>query len=200
MIDASRTRGTLVALAFAAALAACASRPAEHFYTVSAESSVPEPSAAAQRIVVSPIVIPALIDRPQLVVRTGGHEIVVLENHRWAESLSLDLTRALVNDLRQLRPESDIVAAGAPPSQASQQILDVVITELLSGPGPSTLVEASWELHDRARDCVNQESFRAAIPTPAGYEAIPAAYAEAISRLAGAIAKTTPEGLACGGK
>jgi len=64
MIAAGRTRWTLVALAFAAVLAACASRPAEHFYTVSAERSVPDPGAAAQRIVVSPIVIPALIDRP----------------------------------------------------------------------------------------------------------------------------------------
>ena len=200
MIDGGRARGTLGALALTAALAACASRPTEHFYTVSAESSVPDPGAAAQRIVVSPIVIPALIDRPQLVVRTGGHEIAVLENHRWAESLSVDLTRALVNDLRQLRPESDIVAADAPPSQASEQILDVVITELLSGPGPSTSLRASWELHDRARDCVNQESFKAAVLTQAGYGAIPAAYAEAMSRLAEAIAKTTPEGLTCAGK
>jgi uncharacterized protein len=199
MIDASRTRGTLVALAFAAALAACASRPAEHFYTVSAETSVPDPGAAAQRIFVSPIVIPALIDRPQLVARTGGHEIAVLENHRWAESLSVDLTRALVNDLRQLRPESDIVAAGTPQSQESEQILDVMITELLSGPGSGTSLRASWELHDRARDCVNQESFTAAILTPAGYEAIPAAYAEAMSRLAKAIAKTIPERPTCAG-
>lgn len=199
MIGAGRTRGTLVALAVAAALAACASRPAEHFYTVSAESSLPEPGAAAQRIVVSPIVIPALIDRPQLVVRTGGHEIAVLENHRWAESLSVDLTRALVNDLRQLHPESDIVVAGTPQSQGSEQILDVVITELLSGPGSSTSLQASWELHDRTRDCVIQESFRATIPTPAGYAAVPAAYAEAMSRQAEAIAQTIRERRTCAG-
>jgi uncharacterized protein len=197
MIAAGRTRGTLVVLAVAAALAACVSRPAEHFYTVSAESSVPDPGAAAQWIVVSPIVIPALIDRPQLVVRTSGHEIAVLENHRWAESLSVDLTRALVNDLRQQRPESGIVAAGAPQSQGSEQILEVVITELISGPGPSTSLQASWELHDRARDCVNQESFRAAIPTPAGYGAVPAAYAEAMSRLAEAVAQTIRERRTC---
>jgi uncharacterized protein len=199
MIAVGRTRGTLAALALGAAVAACASRPTEHFYAVAAQSSVPDPGAAAQRIVVSPIVIPALIDRPQLVVRTSGHEIAVLENHRWAESLSLDLTRALVNDLRHLRPESDIVAAGTPQNRGSEQILDVVITELLSGPGSSTSLQASWELHDRARDCVNQESFRAAILTPAGYEAIPAAYAEAISRLAEAIAKTIPERPTCAG-
>ena len=140
-----------------------------------------------------------MIDRPQLVVRTSGHEIEVLENHRWADSLSVDLTRALVNDLRKLRSGSDIVAAGAPQSQGSGQILDVVIAELLSGPGPSTSFQASWELHDRTRDCVIRESYRAAILTPAGYEAIPAAYAEAMSRLAEAIAQTIRERPACAG-
>lgn len=198
-VRAPRGGRLLAGVALAAALTACASRPAEHFYTVSAESSVPDPGAAAQRIVVSPIVIPALIDRPQLVVRTGGHEIAVLENHRWAEALSLDLTRALVNDLRQLRPGSDIVAAGAPQSLGSEQILDVAITELLSGPGSSTSLQASWELHDRARGCVVQENFGAAIPTPAGYGAVPAAYAEAMSRLAEAIAQAIRERRTCAG-
>jgi uncharacterized lipoprotein YmbA len=199
MIDDVRTRGTLVALAVAAALAACASRTGEHFYTVSAESSAPGPGAAAQRVVVSPIVIPALIDRPQVVVRTGAHEIAVLENHRWGESLSMDLTRALVNDLRQVRPGADIVAAEASQGQGSEQILDVVITELLSGPGASTSLQASWALHDRTRHCVIQESFSTAIPTPAGYGAVPAAYAEAMSRLAEAVAQTIRERRSCAG-
>ena len=186
----------LAGAVLAAALAACASPPAEHFYTVSDKTAAPDPHAGALRIAVSPIVIPALVDRPQLVMRTSGHEIEVLENHRWAEPLSVDLTRALINDLQRLQPGVDIVAANAPQGRA-EQILDVEITELLSGPGPSTSLQASWDLHDRARDCANGESFSAAILTQPGYGAIPAAYAEAMSRLAEAIAKTIPEGRSC---
>jgi uncharacterized protein len=186
----------LAGAALAAALAACASPPAEHFYTVSDLTAASDPSAEALRIAVSPIVVPALIDRPQLVVRTSGHEIAVLENHRWAEPLSVDLTRALITDLQRLRPGVDIVAAGAPQSQA-EQILDVQITELLSGPGPGTSLQASWDLHDRARNCAGEGSFSAVIRTQAGYGAIPAAYAEAMSRLAEAIAKTISEGQSC---
>ena len=190
MMAARRLVEVLALAAFAAALAGCASRPAEHFYTVSVQSAASDPPAGAQRIVVSPIVIPPLIDRPQLVLRTGGHEIAVLENHRWAEPLSMDLTRALVGDLRRLQPALDIVAAEAPGDPESNQILDVAITELISGPGPSTSLQASWDRHDRARKCSDEGSFGALIPTQAGDNAIPAAYAEAMSRLAEAIAKT----------
>jgi len=189
-----RLSGVPITLAFVAALAGCASPPMEHFYTVSSENAVPDTGAQAQRIVVSPVVIPALIDRPQLVVRTNGHEITVLENHRWAEPLSIDLARTLVNDLRRLRPGIGIVAADAPGTQASGLLLDVTITELVSGPGATTSLEASWMLHDRPRNCVEEGSFEATIPTQAGYGAIPTAYADAMSRLADAIARTIPEG------
>ena len=185
-------------VALATLLAGCASHPAEHFYTVSVQSAASDPSAGAQRIVVSPIVIPALIDRPQLIVRTGGHEIAVLENHRWAEPLSVDLTRALVSDLRRLRPTLDIVAAQTPPDRESEQILDVAISELISGPGSGTSLQASWDLHDRARKCSDEGSLGVLIPTQAGDNAIPAAYAEAMSRLAEAIAKTILVSHACG--
>jgi uncharacterized protein len=182
----------------AAALAGCASRPAEHFYTVSDKSAVSDPRAGAQRIAVSPVVIPALIDRPQLVVRTSGHEIAVLENHRWAEPLSVDLTRALIGGLRRVQPTLDIMA-GEPRDPESDRILDVAIIELTSGPGPATSLQASWDLHDRARKCSDEGSFGALIPMQPGDGAIPAAYAEAMSRLAEAIAKKIPASHACAG-
>jgi len=183
-----------LALALVAALSACASRPTEHFYTVSTAAVAPDTGASAQRIVVAPIVIPALIDRPQLVVRTNGHEIAVLENHRWAEPLSVDLARALANNLRRVPPGLDIAVADGPRTRVSDQILDVVITELVSGPNSSTSLEAHWMLHDRLRDCVTEGRLDAAIPTQPGYDAIPTAYAAAMSRLADAIARTIQEG------
>ena len=183
----------LASVALTAAVAGCASRPAEHFYTVSGEDGAPDPAPGAQRIVVTPIAIPALIDRPQLVVRTGAHEIAVLENHRWAVNLPADLTRALANDLRRVRPELDIEPGNAPQAPDSARILDVTIAELATGPGPGTSVQASWDLRDPAGSCVNQGTFEAAIPTRAGHDAIPAAYAEAMARLADAIGRTIPD-------
>ena len=194
MRDAQGFAKLPVALALVTALWGCASRPSEHFYTVSNRSVAADSGAAARRMTVSPILIPALIDRPQLVVRTDAHEITLLESHRWAQPLSVDLGRALVGDLRRARPQLGVVAVDDRRTGLSEQSLEVIITELVSGPGPSTSFEASWVLHDRLRDCVNEGHFEAAIPTQAGYQGIPAAYADAMSRLAGAIARTIPEG------
>ena len=187
----------IVALAVGAALAGCASRPQEHFYTVSSADHRSGEGAELQRIALSPIVIPALIDRPQLVVRTHGHEVVVLENHRWAEPLSVDLTRALGNDLRRTLPGLQIAGADTPRSKATLPILEVVITDLISGPGPSTSLQASWVLHDRSGTCTRSGALAAEVPMPAGDAAIPGAYADAMSRLADAIARRIPEEGVC---
>jgi hypothetical protein len=47
-------------------------------------------------------------------------------------------------------------------------------------------------LRDRHRDCVKAGNLESSIPTQAGYGAIPVAYADAMSRLADAIAQTIP--------
>ena len=197
MTSTTRIPAVLVALAFGAVLSGCASRAKEHFYTVSTANLRSGEGAELQRIAVSPIVIPALIDRPQFVVRTDGHEVAVLENHRWAEPLAADLTRALIDDLRRAKPGLYVVEADAPRSGVAPRILDVVITDLMSGPGASTSLSASWVVRDRSPTCAKAGALVAEIPTQAGDGAIPVAYADAMSRLADAIARTLPEGSLC---
>jgi uncharacterized lipoprotein YmbA len=187
----------IVALAVGAALAGCASRPQEHFYTVSTADRGSGEGAELQRITLSPVVIPVLIDRPQLVVRTDGHEVAVLENHRWAEPLSVDLTRALSDDLRRARPGLYIVQSDAARSQQAPWILDVAIAELISGPGAGTSLRASWVVRARSGTCASAGTLVADVPTQAGDGAIPIAYAGAMSRLADAIARTIPEEGVC---
>jgi hypothetical protein len=170
----------------------------EHFYTVSSgDDAAPATDAEGQQVAVSPIVVPALIDRPQLVVRTSAHEVAVLENHRWAGPLSVDLTRALIDDLRRARPGLGIAAEDAPRAQAAGQSLDVVITELVSGPGTTASFQAAWVLRDRLRNCIKAGSLQTTIPTQAGYGAVPVAYADAMARLADAIAKSAAQGDLC---
>ena len=187
----------IVALAVGAALAGCASRPQEHFYTVSTADHGSGEGGEPQRIKLSPIVLPALIDRPQLVVRTDRHEVVVLENHRWAEPLSADLTRALGDDLRRSLPALQIAEANVASGRTKPAILDVEITDLISGPGLSTSLRASWVLRDRSGSCTKSGALAAEVPMPAGDAAIPGAYADAMSRLAKAIAETIPSGSLC---
>jgi hypothetical protein len=190
MMAVKRLARVAFGLALGAALSGCASRAVEHFYTVSSGDAAPAAGAEVQQVAVSPVVIPALIDRPQLVVRTSTHEVAVLENHRWGEPLSVDLTRALIDDLRRARPGFSIATADTPQTRGAGQVLDVAITELLSGPGTTASLQASWVLRDRHGNCVRVGNLESSIPAQAGYGAIPVAYADAMSRLADAIART----------
>jgi hypothetical protein len=75
-------------------LGACSSPPRERFYTLDG----PEPPAAAEgapSIAVGPVSIPDLVDRPQLVVRTGANQVQIVEQARWAEPLKGAIARVV---------------------------------------------------------------------------------------------------------
>ena len=84
-------------------LAACASSP-----TVNLHSLLPLSEPAAERdagprprIVIASTVVPESVDRPQLLVALGGHEMRLLENERWSEPLKRAIPRALAHHLAQ---------------------------------------------------------------------------------------------------
>jgi uncharacterized protein len=188
------TAAPLCAALVAAALAACAFHPVEHLYTVAGPAPAVADGAAAlapaaRVVAVAAVALPELIDRAQLVTRSAEHEVVVLENHRWAGSLAADLTRALIADLRQADGGTDFVAADGPRAPEAAQVLEVEIGELIAGPEPDVALQASWVLRDRSRKAVGQGRFADRVPTRGGAESVSVGYAQAMQSLAGAIAR-----------
>jgi len=107
--------------AFVAAIAllghACASVPAEKLYTLDAglrgkidraparaeaASDGARVPAAQGDVVVAPPALPELIDRPQLMLRIGPHQVEMLEQTRWAEPLRAQIARVVAEDLEAL--------------------------------------------------------------------------------------------------
>jgi hypothetical protein len=189
-MTAHLARLCVVARLLALVLAGCASQPIEHFYTVSgAGPSAPEEASrsGAPVISVAPLRLPVLIDRPQLVLRTGLHEVEILEEHRWAEPLAVDLTRALIAGLRQDSPGIEFEPAEGSLGPKSEQLLEVDVTELLDGPGPVTSFQASWVIRDGHRAVVKEGKVARTVPTQVGPQGVADAYARAIAELAAAI-------------
>lgn len=98
-------RKLLLALGYLAlgslALVACRSAPPVRYYLLSAETN---PSQAAVQttdlaIVVGPIVLPDYLDRPQLVTRQGTTELVLSDQHRWAEPLDRHFVAVLAENV-----------------------------------------------------------------------------------------------------
>jgi uncharacterized lipoprotein YmbA len=173
--------GAALATALAVALGACASHRPEHFYTVAGAAS---PSAvgasaaalpaaqlrgdAARVIRVDPLLLPELINRPQLVLRSADHEVKILEADRWAGPLADDLGQVLRADLQQADPANDYVAAGGPRSEDAVWQLQVQIGQLDAGPATDVRLQAAWVLRDRARAPLAQGVVERVVPAGAG--------------------------------
>jgi len=94
-------------------LSACASTPETHFYVLSplslpAQSS---PSEAPKRLIgLGPVTVPALLERKQLVTRTGDNSITSSELHQWAAPLQESITETLAQNLSVLLPNGIVKA------------------------------------------------------------------------------------------
>ncbi len=79
--------------------------PPSHFYLLSAP---PTPAAAGPvvgELQLATVVLPAYLDRPQLVTRRSERELEIAPYDRWGEPLATGVTRVLAATLRQRLPD-----------------------------------------------------------------------------------------------
>ncbi|MET3375686.1 putative lipoprotein YmbA [Variovorax boronicumulans] len=125
---------TTFALAGAAALlllAGCASKP-DSYYTLASPPALTDaaprtPDAASPLYIeLAPVAVPERLARPQMVVRrpTGGVQVDVLEQHRWASSFENELRDALGSGIASRLGALDVTQGGR---QASQPVWRVAV-------------------------------------------------------------------------
>lgn len=126
-MSVSFSRGSLVGLVMLL-LNACAS-PRERYYLL--EQSAPERSiaiASRSTVLLGPVVIPAEIDRPQIVVRKGPHEVAFNEQERWAVPLKEALPRIIAGELTRHGKNTRFVpiASGVAATAKAQLAIDFI--------------------------------------------------------------------------
>lgn len=85
-------------------LVACMSAPRERYYALSGNvDTQPASQNAPARfgVVIGPISIPEVVNRPQIVVLKGDSEVSVAEQSRWAEPLDSGIARVMTDNLAQ---------------------------------------------------------------------------------------------------
>src|SRR5262245_43795350 len=87
-----------IALMLLALVAGCGSSPMSRFYRLSADAA-PGATASSLSVVVGPVSIPAIVDRPQIVVSTGPNQVRLDEFNRWASPLQGDIARVVAENL-----------------------------------------------------------------------------------------------------
>lgn len=80
-------------------LSACGASPKTNFYILSAKHDNEIITHKKMAIGVWKVYLPELIDRPEIVTRTGTHTIKLADFHRWAGGLSSNISLLIASEL-----------------------------------------------------------------------------------------------------
>ncbi len=178
----------VVAVAAAALLAGCAGSPASRYYTLASpvpSGSTGASSSAGPAVSVGPVTIPALVDRPEIVVTVGRNEVWLDEYHRWAAPLADAIGLALVGQLAALLPSPQVTLLSQSPGGPTGARVAIEVQRFDSVPGSHALLDAAFTVHDTVtgRTTTGRTTVREPVREP-GYDALAAAHSRALARLA----------------
>jgi uncharacterized protein len=136
-----------------AALAACSASPEFRYYILSVEPGPKNTATIATPADCSPyavdaVAIPDLLDRPQIVLRSGANAVEVLNYDRWAAPLADQLQRVFAADL-SARLGADVIAVpGLPSPLRSGRRVTISILDFAPGRDGESVIAASWVVSD----------------------------------------------------
>lgn len=184
---------SLLAMMF---ISACASTPAEHFYSLDTNQVVVAKGVGTQvtetapfSLLINRVTVPESVDRPQLVLRGDQSQLRIDEQHRWSESLRQAIPRIVASDLRQRFSTARVAVSGDSVSNSSPTyFLAMDVVRFDSRLGDGVRLGVHWQLRNATttlRDTVTDISETAGT---GGYEAVVAAHRRALATLADTIA------------
>ena len=184
-----RHRTALASVCALAVLATgCASTPPSRFYTLSAASG---PAATSSRIsvAVGPVSVPAVVDRPQIVVDIGPNQVRLEEFNRWAAPLQNNIARVVADNLVLMLGTPRVTLAAQSLSADADYRAAIEVQSFQSAPGEAAIVDAVWTVR-RTKDGKTEPGRTTARETVQvkSYDALAAAHSRALARLSQDIA------------
>jgi uncharacterized lipoprotein YmbA len=180
-------RSFCFACLLAAIAGGCAS-PGPRFYTLSG-TTAEAASPSNLSVMVGPVSVPALVDRPQMVVTKSAGQVQFDEFNRWAMPLSDNISRVLLADLAQELGTTQ-VWAHSPPMPATPDVQVVVnVQRFDTTPGDAAVIDVMWTVRRSAGGStkVGHSLVREPITAP-GVESTIAAHSRALARVSADIA------------
>ncbi|MEM5310491.1 PqiC family protein [Paraburkholderia sp. JHI869] len=125
----------------------CAHTPSSSFYRLKPDTTLTAMGAAAPLyVVVNPVTIPALVDRPQIVVSVADNQVWPDEFQRWAEPLKGNIQRTIAGDLAVLLGTEHVSVYGADSVGLPTWRVRVDIMQFDSVLGKMATIDAQWTL------------------------------------------------------
>ena len=178
----------LTALIFVILAAGCSSTPASHFYTLSPATG-PAGMASNLSVVVGPVTVPAVVDRPQIVVNTGANQVRFEEFNRWASPLQNSIPRVVAENLMTMLGTLRVTLFTQTLSEDANYRVAIEVQSFQSVPGELAALDAvstvrrtkdgkASTLRTNVREAVQEKD----------YAALAAAHSRALARLSQDIA------------
>jgi uncharacterized lipoprotein YmbA len=180
----------LAILLLLVAVAGCGSTPRERFYTLAADGPQQRVQSAGYEfsVAVGPVTVPAIVDRPQMVLRTGRNRVIVAEQSRWAAPLTDSIARVIAGNLAQLMGMARVSAYSESMSADADYRVPIDVQRFESAPGDAATVEVVWAVRAAGRTL---RAGRSSIREPVGGggdEALVAAHQRALAAVSRDIA------------
>ena len=172
-------------------LAGCASSPKSHFYTLSSGAALERSEANAQyTVAIGPVTVPDIIDRPQIVTRSGPNQVQIAEQERWASPVKSEISRVIADNLmQQLDGAYVYVYPQNVTTNPDYQVL-VEVQRFDSTLGDAVTVEALWAVRPAQGGAAKNGRSVVREPTNGnGYDALVAAYSRALTAVSRVIAE-----------
>ncbi len=132
-------------------LAGCATTPPAQFYTLAPLQAPEAKSVSAPRftVAVGPVIIPELLQRPQIVTRNRDDQVNFAAFHRWAGTLADETKRVLAVNLGTLLYEARTVVTTDDLAIDPDRRVVVNINRFDGVPGGAVWLNAVWTLTSR---------------------------------------------------
>jgi uncharacterized lipoprotein YmbA len=174
---------TAVLCAVVGLVAGCASTPPSRFYTLNAASGPAAPSSNLS-IAVGPVIVPAVVDRPQIVVSMGPNQVRLGEFNRWAAPLQNNIARVVADNLVQMLGTPRVTLYAQTLSADADYRAAIEVQSFESSPGEAAMLDAVWTVR-RSKDG-KAETGRTTVRETVqekSYDALAASHSRALARL-----------------
>ncbi len=165
-------------------LGGCAAPAPTRFHTLLAPATAMAAPDTAYAFDLLPVSVPEHVDVPQLVVRNGTGELVLVDTRHWAAPLGYELRNALSDRLMAQLGVRDLHRLAQPQGVPVWRIR-VSVSRFESVPGAYALLDAGWSIAD-ARATLSCATRVRENVTP-GFDALVQGHQRAVAQLAAEI-------------
>jgi uncharacterized lipoprotein YmbA len=166
----------------------CGTTPPSRFYTLSA-TTAPAATSSNLSVAVGPVSVPAVVDRPQIVVTTGPNQVGLDDFNRWASPLQNNISRVVADNLVALLGTPRVTLVPQTLSADADYRAAIEVQSFESAPGEAAKLDAVWTVR-RMKDGKTETGRTTAreVVQEKGYDVLAAAHSRAVARLSQDIA------------